>query len=200
MRQGQKSELTKEVILDKSFELFYENGFKSTSVDKIMEATKLTKGAFYYHYKSKKELGLAVISQKVQRRVYAAMIAPLYNSGNAVEILESTFLDRIRSFPEYDKQHGCPMNNFINEIADFEEAYQLALRKIIDEWRIGLIALIERGKAEKTIKEGVASHAVAIYLISAFEGIRGIRKLYEDDQILEEYISGLSSYIEQIKT
>ncbi|SFA81740.1 TetR/AcrR family transcriptional regulator [Algoriphagus aquimarinus] len=199
MHQGQKSELTKEIILNKSFKLFYENGFKTTSVDKIMEATKLTKGAFYYHYKSKKELGLAVISLKVQRRVHEGMIAPLYKSGNAVEILESTFLDRIKSFPLYDKKHGCPMNNFINEIADYEAAYQLALRKIIDEWRAGLIALIERGKAENSIKESVSSKAVAIYLISAFEGIRGIRKLYDDDIILEEYIAGLSNYIEQIK-
>ena len=77
MLQNEKSELTKQIILDKSFTLFYENGFKTTSVDKIMKATKLTKGAFYHHYKNKKELGLAVISLKVQQRVYKGMITPL---------------------------------------------------------------------------------------------------------------------------
>ncbi|MFD2542465.1 TetR/AcrR family transcriptional regulator [Lacinutrix gracilariae] len=199
MQQELKSELTKQTILNESFKLFYENGFKTTSVDKIMKATKLTKGAFYHHYKNKKELGLAVISLKVQKRVYEGMISPLYQPGNTLTILENTFIDRLKSFPIYEKKHGCPMNNFINEIADFETAYQMALRSIIDEWKSVLIQLIERGKEEKTIRKNISSKAVAVYLISAFEGIRGIRKLYNNDEILEEYIQGLSLYLTQLK-
>tara|TARA_R110000751_G_scaffold119345_2_gene219911 strand:+ start:63615 stop:64217 length:603 start_codon:yes stop_codon:yes gene_type:complete len=199
MLQNEKSELTKQIILDESFKLFYENGFKTTSVDKIMKATKLTKGAFYHHYKNKKELGLAVISLKVQKRVYKGMIDPLFQSGNAIQILETTFLERLKSFPVYEKQHGCPMNNFINEVGDLEVAYQLVLRRIIDDWKKALIQLIERGQYENTIKKNISSNAIAVYLISAFEGIRGIRKLYNNDDILEEYITGLSLYINQIK-
>ncbi|SFI78742.1 TetR/AcrR family transcriptional regulator [Olleya namhaensis] len=199
MLQNEKSELTKQIILDKSFTLFYENGFKTTSVDKIMKATKLTKGAFYHHYKNKKELGLAVISLKVQQRVYKGMITPLYQSGNALQILETTFLDRLKSFPVYDKQHGCPMNNFINEVGDLEVAYQLALRRIIEDWKAALITLIDRGQKENTISKTLSSKAIAVYLISAFEGIRGIRKLYDTDDILDQYIDGLSLYLKQIK-
>ncbi|MEL0645299.1 TetR/AcrR family transcriptional regulator [Olleya sp. Ti.3.14] len=200
MLQNEKSELTKQIILDESFKLFYENGFKTTSVDKIMKATNLTKGAFYHHYKNKKELGLAVISLKVQKRVYKGMIDPLFQSGNAIQILETTFLERLKSFPVYEKQHGCPMNNFINEVGDLEVAYQLVLRRIIDDWKKALIQLIERGQYENTIKKNISSNAIAVYLISAFEGIRGIRKLYNNDDILEEYITALSLYIKQIKT
>ncbi|MDO6596285.1 TetR/AcrR family transcriptional regulator [Oceanihabitans sp. 2_MG-2023] len=200
MQQDLKSEITKQTILNESFKLFYENGFKTTSVDKIMKATKLTKGAFYHHYKNKKELGLAVISFKLEKRVCEGMILPLFKSGNTIDILETTFLERLKSFPVYDKQHGCPMNNFINEIGDHEIAYQIALRNIIEDWKKALIQLIERGKKENTIKKDISSEAVATYLISAFEGIRGIRKLYTNDDILEEYILGLTVYLEQLKT
>ncbi|MBU2920743.1 TetR/AcrR family transcriptional regulator [Winogradskyella psychrotolerans] len=199
MEQKQKSELTKQVILNESFKLFYRNGFKTTSIDKIMKATNLTKGAFYYHYKNKKELGVEVISSKIQKRVYDGMITPLYQDGNALEILEDTFSRRLKSFSLFDKQHGCPMNNFINEIADEEEAYQIALKRIIEEWKAALIHLIERGKKENTINKKYANNAIAIYLISAFEGIRGIRKLYNDDDILDDYILGLQLYIDQLK-
>ncbi|QXP61252.1 TetR/AcrR family transcriptional regulator [Olleya sp. HaHaR_3_96] len=199
MLQNQKSELTKQVILNESFKLFYENGFKTTSVDTIMKATKLTKGAFYHHYKNKKELGLAVIALKVQKRVHDGMIAPLYKPGNAIHILGTTFLDRLKSFPLYDKQHGCPMNNFINEVGDLEIAYQIALRRIIEDWKAALIQLINRGQQENTINKTVSSNSVAVYLISAFEGIRGIRKLYDNDDILDEYILGLSLYLKQIR-
>lgn len=199
MLQQQKSEYTRQLILDQSFKLFHENGFKTTSVDKIMKATKLTKGAFYHHYKSKKELGIAVINSKLKERVFDAMITPLSETGNAADILTNTFINRIKSFPVYDKQHGCPMNNLINEVADYETAYQLALKKLIEEWKSALIILIERGQKENTIRKDIASKAVATYLISAFEGIRGLRKLYDDDTVLDEYIAGLSLYINQIK-
>ena len=199
MKQALKSELSKQLILNEAFKLFYEDGFKTTSIEKIMKATTLTKGAFYHHYTNKKELGLEVITQKVQSRVQKRMVYPLYKEGNAYAILESTFLNSLKSFSLYDKKHGCPTNNLINEIGDSEKVYQKALKNIIEEWKKALVELIERGKVENSIKQEVSSAAAAIYLISAFEGIRGIRKLYDDDTIIEEYLNGLSIYLKQIK-
>lgn len=191
--------MTKKHIVHKAFKLFYENGFKSTSINDVMKATKMTKGAFYHHYKSKHQLGLEVIELKLQKRVYDGMIVPLQKSGKAIEILENTFLNRIKSFPLYDKQNGCPMNNFINEIGNYEVSYQLALKNIIEKWKSALVTLIEKGKTQGNIKNEIPSEAIAIYLISAFEGIRGIRKLYSDDETLNQYITGLSLYFDQLK-
>ncbi|MBD1259005.1 TetR/AcrR family transcriptional regulator [Maribacter polysiphoniae] len=198
MDQRLKSELTRQLILNESFKLFYENGFKTTSVDKIMKATNLTKGAFYHHFENKKALGLAVIGLKLQKRVYEAMVAPLYGSGDALEILKTIFSVRLKSFTVYEKQHGCPANNFINEIGDQEFAYQNALKRIIEEWKSALVYVLDRGKTEGSVRKDICSKSVAVYLISAFEGVRGLRKLYDNDLILDEYISGLSLYIKQI--
>lgn len=199
MQQKLKSELTKHHIIDEAFKLFYENGFKATSINDVMRATKMSKGAFYHHYKNKQQLGIEVIELKILKRVYNGMILPLQKNGNAIEILESTFLNRIKSFPFYDKQHGCPMNNFINEIGNYETSYQLALKKIVEQWKKALITLIEKGKTENCIKKEIPSESVAIYLISAFEGIRGIRKVYNDDVIIDQYIAGLALYLHQLK-
>ncbi|WP_055435514.1 TetR/AcrR family transcriptional regulator [Lacinutrix algicola] len=199
MQQELKSEITKQLIIDKAFNLFYQNGFKTTSIDKIMKETTLSKGAFYHHYKSKKELGLEVISLKVEKRVVKGMIAPLKQPGNAYQIIKDVFTNRLKEFSNNEKQQGCPMNNLINEIGNNELAYQNALKNIIELWKTALVQIIERGKQEHTIKEDVSSQAVATYLISAFEGIRGIRKLYTNDTVLNEYISGLTFYLNQIK-
>ena len=199
MLQKQKSELTKQLILNESYKLFYKNGFKTTSIDKIMIETKLTKGAFYYHYKNKKELGLAVIKLKIQERVYNHMISPLYTSLDAIELLKLTFLDKIKLFSIEEKKYGCPMNNLINEIGDSEKVYQTALKSIVEEWKTAIIQLIERGKEDKSINKSIPSKSVAMYLISAFEGIRGIRKIYDNDEVIEQYRLGLSIYINQIK-
>lgn len=46
----------KEKIIETSIELFDCKGFKETSVQEIVEAIGVTKGAFYYYFKSKEEL------------------------------------------------------------------------------------------------------------------------------------------------
>ncbi|KYG76371.1 TetR family transcriptional regulator [Roseivirga ehrenbergii] len=199
MQQDLKSDFTKQLIVNEAFKLFYANGFRTTSIDKIMEKTSLSKGAFYHHYKSKKELGLEVISLKVQKRVVEGMISPLKQEGNSFNILENVFINRLKEFPFQEKQNGCPMNNLINELGNSESIYQTALKSIIEKWKSALVELIEKGKTEGSIKKETPSEAVAVYLISAFEGIRGIRKLYDNDVVLDEFITGLSLYLKQIK-
>src|SRR5687767_15190435 len=49
-------EATKETILKQSGILFNTQGYKATSISNITDATGLTKGAIYRHFKSKEEL------------------------------------------------------------------------------------------------------------------------------------------------
>ena len=200
MEQQIKSELTQKLIVDKASGLFYQNGFQATGIPEIMKTTNLSRGAFYHHFKNKSEVCLAVIGKSLQQRIYDSMICPLLkNEGNAVEILKEVFIVRIRSFSTHEKQLGCPVNNLINEIGDKESACRSALRQIIEEWKEALITFIEEGKQKGEMSAGVNSAAAATFLISAFEGIRGIRKLYNDDRILEDYLAAVRNYIESFK-
>lgn len=53
----------KQLILEKSLELFAENGFEATSVQQITERCGISKGAFYLYFKSKDELIISLIDQ-----------------------------------------------------------------------------------------------------------------------------------------
>jgi AcrR family transcriptional regulator len=56
-----KSAATRLMILEKAFELIYAKGYQTTSIDDIIATTKVTKGAFYYHFKTKDEMGLLLL-------------------------------------------------------------------------------------------------------------------------------------------
>ena len=47
---------SRENILDSALKLFTQQGFEKTSIDEIMSDAKLTRGAFYAHFKNKSEL------------------------------------------------------------------------------------------------------------------------------------------------
>jgi len=61
-----KSELTRLHILQKSFELIYAKGYQNASIDDILATTQVTKGAFYYHFKNKDEMGIAIINELLE--------------------------------------------------------------------------------------------------------------------------------------
>ena len=55
----------REKLLEVSFNEFYQNGYSSTSIDKILKQASMNKGSMYHFFKSKKELGLAVVNEKI---------------------------------------------------------------------------------------------------------------------------------------
>lgn len=200
MKQDIKSETTQQLIIDKSFKLIYKNGYSSTSIPDIMKETNLSKGAFYHHFKSKNEIGKIMISQIIKKRIYNGMIAPLHNykNENTIDLLLNVFTNRVHNFSEEEKKLGCPANNLINEIGCSDAIFRTILRQLIEDWKAMLIKVIDYGKHKKEIKAEISSSATAIYLISAFEGIRGIRKVYDNDDILFDYLGALKNNIRQL--
>ncbi|WP_066308825.1 TetR/AcrR family transcriptional regulator [Bacillus sp. FJAT-29814] len=59
----------KQLIMEKSLELFAEQGFEATSVQQITERCGISKGAFYLSFKSKDELIIALIDQFMMQSV-----------------------------------------------------------------------------------------------------------------------------------
>ena len=201
MNQKFKSEITKQLIIEESFKLFYENGFSKTSISEIMSRTGLSKGAFYHHFKSKHELGKKVIKDIVGKRIYDSMITPLnnYRKENVINLLCRIFTERIKNISIEEKRLGCPANNLINELGCSDDVFRKILKQLISDWKSALIKVLEEGKLKKEIRKDVNSSAVAIYLISGFEGVRGIRKVFDDDKILLEYLETLKNHISQLR-
>lgn len=198
MEQELKTEATRRLIVEKAFDHFYNKGFKSTSINEIMKATGLSKGAFYHNFKNKNELGVLVVKNELKSKIYDAMVSPLYSEGVAKEILKSTFSNRFNAFTDDEKLLGCPINNLINEIGGAEELITEALKDLVDVWLEAVEDLIRRGHQDGSINGETNAQQTAIYLISSFEGIRGIRKLYTDDVKWNSYRSALEKYIDQL--
>lgn len=200
MDQKIKSQETKKLIVETSFDMFYSNGYNNTSIPDIMKKTNLTKGAFYHHFKNKLEIGKKVIEDIFSLRIYNGFIKPLKEnkSKSVSDLLVYVFTERIVNFSEKEKALGCPANNMINEIGCSVSDFREPLRKLMDGWKDALIDVIEIGKKNNEIKKEVDSNAAATYLICSFEGARGIRKIYNDDALFNNYLLAVKEYIKSI--
>ena len=114
------------------------------------------------------------------------------------DLLLYVFTERIENFTEKEKALGCPANNMINEIGCSITAFREPLRKLMDGWKDALIDVLEIGKKNNEIKKEVDSNAAATYLICSFEGARGIRKIYNDDALFNNYLLAVKEYIKSI--
>ena len=66
MGRNRHPEQTLEKIVDISAELFAKKGYEQTSIQDILDATGLSKGGLYHHFKSKEEILEAVMQKRVQ--------------------------------------------------------------------------------------------------------------------------------------
>ena len=111
--------LTRERILDAAERLVVERGFAATSVDAVIEAARTTKGGFFHHFPSKRELGRALIARYTAGDL--ALLAQLASeaeaaSGDPAEQLVAL----IDGFTEAADAHareapGCLYVSFVHE-------------------------------------------------------------------------------------
>ena len=57
MKKGEES---RQRLIECAAELFWKNGYSATGISEILKQTGLPKGSFYFYFKSKDELAVAV--------------------------------------------------------------------------------------------------------------------------------------------
>lgn len=194
-----KSEATRLNILRKAFELIYEKGYQTTSVDEIIATTQVTKGAFYYHFKTKDEMGLAIINELMRSSFQDTFIDPFKVSENPLDTIYN-LMENILMDNEFLKvEYGCPTSNFTQEMAPWNIEFTKALNKLSSEWENAMIEAIEKGKKNGKVQPDVNAKGVAIFVMSGYWGIRNLGKLENSKSIYLVYLKQLTSYFNSLR-
>ncbi len=90
-RREEKKDATRQQILSAATQLFPAKGFENTSIDDIVEQANVVKGTFYYHFKSKDDLLLALRQSSLTTN--AAHVAKLLAQGISPRIILFELLD-----------------------------------------------------------------------------------------------------------
>ncbi|WP_291912698.1 TetR/AcrR family transcriptional regulator [Chitinophaga sp. CB10] len=194
-----KAEATRLTILQKAFELIYVKGYQTTSIDDIIATTKVTKGAFYYHFKTKDEMGLAIINEILKPTLTNSFIEPLQTEENPLDAIYN-LMDNLLMKNDFLKvEYGCPASNFTQEMTPWNSEFNKALNELTQEWTKAITATIERGKKSGTIRKDVNAKQVTIFVMSGYWGIRNLGKLENSKKVYVSYLKQLKIYLDSLK-
>jgi len=185
---------TRMMILQKSFELIYRKGYQSTSIDEIIATTQVTKGAFYYHFKTKDDMGLSLINELLYPGMYKVMIKPLEEGKDPIKDIYEVVENLLNDFVFFNPDYGCPAINLIEEMSPMNPAFKKALSKLVKQWQNAIVAALNNGKTSHILAGTFVPEEVAMVVISGYGGVRNIGKALGKSSY-KTYLKGLKSYL-----
>jgi TetR/AcrR family transcriptional repressor of nem operon len=194
-----KSEATRLSILQKSFELIYEKGYQTTSIDDILATTQVTKGAFYYHFKTKDDMGLAIINELLKPSFTNAFMKPLQAADDPVKIIYEMMYSILMKNEFMKVEYGCPASNFTQEMAPWHGDFTNALNELSEEWKNAIVQCIKKGKKAGNIRADVKPDQVAVFIMSGYWGIRNVGKLNNSKSVYLIWLKQLKDYLHSLQ-
>ncbi|MGI9426143.1 MAG: TetR/AcrR family transcriptional regulator [Hyphomicrobiaceae bacterium] len=178
---------TRVQIVEAADQLIYQQGYEQTSFSDIAGAVQISRGNFYYHFKSKNEILDAVIKARLDNT--REMLAQW-------EIEEARPADRVRRFIHIllanrskIRRHGCPVGTLCTELAKQNHGSQGEARKVFTLFRAWLrrqFALL----GHETDADDLAMH-----LLARSQGIAVLANTFRDGKFIELEVAQLCDWL-----
>ncbi len=190
-KRSAKAEATRQRILQAADGLFYRHGYHATGLDSIIREAGITKGNFYYYFKTKEALAIAVLEWHFEQTT-EEMTAML--RSQPLSPLESLFamLEGIAG-----RQHaqasegticGCIFGNFTLEMSTDSEAVRAKVGAIFKRYRRTIANMLRQAQSAREVSPTLDPDAQAHVVLSLLEGSILLDKANQQQQALPQAI------------
>jgi TetR/AcrR family transcriptional repressor of nem operon len=190
-------ERTRDRLLQAASREVYRSGFQSASLDAILAATGVTKGALYYHFDSKEALGYAVVEEVIDPDVRATWVRPLQNGKDPIDALIG-IVQGISIRPE-DVRGGCALNNLAQEMSPLDAGFRKRLAIVFDAWREAVASVLRDGQTHGSVRRDVKPADAAGILIAMVEGYGSLAKNAQDPKVMKAGIRNIVDWLRSLR-
>ena len=190
-------ERTRERLLQAASRAVYRSGFQSASLDGILAATGVTKGALYYHFDSKEALGYAIVEEVIAPDLRAKWLRPLQRGKDPVDTLIG-IVEGESVRPE-DVRGGCPLNNLAQEMSPLDEGFRKRLATVFHAWREGVAAALQEGQTRGRVRRDAEPAEAAGFLIAMVEGYVSLAKNAQDAKVMKAGIRNIVDWLRSLR-
>ncbi|WP_419771399.1 MAG: TetR/AcrR family transcriptional regulator [Candidatus Marinarcus sp.] len=185
---------SREKLLDVAFDTIYHNGYSATSVDKILKEANMNKGSMYHFFKSKKELALAVITERVNEYIVNKYGMLLQCEVNICDEL----MKLIKNRSSFDFTCGCKLNNLMQELSPIDKDFKEALEIVYLKFENIIEQVLNKAVAKNEI-EHPDTKALSMFVVASIEGCLGTAKKSQDGNCFQMCISQLELLLNSLK-
>ncbi|MDJ0900287.1 MAG: TetR/AcrR family transcriptional regulator [Xenococcus sp. MO_188.B8] len=197
-----KTNSTRERILANAEALTLKQGFAGTSIDKILTATGITKGAFFYHFKSKAELARALVErywardyqlfEQLSERADELSNDPLQSMLIFLKLFEE-FIEKWEEPPE-----GCIFASYVYESQQFDEAIGTFIADGFKEWKKLYEDRIEQIMKKYPPQIKIDAGELAEMIMCIIEGGFILSKSLQDAKLIARSVKQFRRYLQLI--
>jgi TetR/AcrR family transcriptional regulator, transcriptional repressor for nem operon len=178
---------TREQIVEAADRLFYHQGYEHTSFTDIADVVRISRGNFYYHFKSKDEILDAVIA------------ARLASTARMLERWESDArqpADRIRRFihmmvanREDIMRYGCPVGTLRSELAKLGHGAQDEANRLFVLFRDWL-------REQFTLLGHIDdADTLAMHLLARSQGLATLANAFRDEKFIRREVKAMEEWL-----
>jgi TetR/AcrR family transcriptional regulator, transcriptional repressor for nem operon len=181
------NQTTRDHIVEAADQLFYRQGYEHTSFSDIADVVQISRGNFYFHFKTKDEILDAVINRR---------LANTRKMLDRCEIEGKEPSDRIRSFIHIlianradIKRYGCPVGTLCTELAKLNHAAQPEANELFTLFRTWL-----RRQFTRLGREADAD-ALAMHLLARSQGVATLASAFHDEKFIKQEVEQMCDWL-----
>jgi TetR/AcrR family transcriptional regulator, transcriptional repressor for nem operon len=163
-------ENTRDKILEHAARIMQAKGFNNTGIQEILQSAGVPKGSFYFYFRSKDELGLALIDYYAALSTAAREALLKRDEGGPLERLKFFFESRRHFLEQQDVRAGCPIGNLTQEMGIINEAFRTKLRAVFDQIRSSIAECLKQAQELQEIAPGFDPVLTADFILNSWEG------------------------------
>ena len=177
-------------IVEAADHLFYRQGYEHTSFSDIADDVQISRGNFYYHFKTKDEILGAVIEERL---VYTQQMLDRWEAEGRDPA------DRIRSFIHMlvanradIKRYGCPVGTLCTELAKLSHASRSEANKLFTLFRTWLRRqFVALGRTQD-------ADMLAMHLLARSQGVSTLANAFHDEKFIRQEVQLMCDWLESI--
>ncbi|MCZ4279860.1 TetR/AcrR family transcriptional regulator [Kiloniella laminariae] len=185
-----KDQTTRDHIIEAADRLFYQQGFEHTSFSHIAGAVQISRGNFYYHFKTKDEILEAVINKRLADR--RMMLGQWEIDGD-------TPVDRIQSFinillvnKDKIQLYGCPIGTLSTELAKLNHGAQEQANQLFTLFRSWL------GRQFSLLGRDRDADVLAMHVLAHSQGVATLANAFNDEAFIRQEVRQISDWLAEI--
>ncbi len=180
-----KTEETRRALVQSAIEIISKKGYAKTTLEDIVQNIGMTRGAFYWHFKNKKEILNEI--ETLYENQYLRDYGKFEVLPSAYKTLENVVRHQIRGiFEDEHMTYAFIMRYRVEALTELPDFVEKQVK--IDDFSIcRLEEQVERGIRQGEFRSDVNPHEAALAIFTYIVGVEYVKMLHQENDEVYRY-------------